>query len=336
MANETDIKREDTAAEWHARLHDASATGSDWAAFTDWLEADPANQAAYEAVADAARTAEAHGDAILEALAAHTGAAEAEAAAPSATVIDARWRWRKPLVNTVMAIAAMLMVAVGLNFFSTGAPVSQSFTTAMGESREVTLADGTVMTLNRDTSVSVTFDDDARRATLSHGEALFHVAKDKEHPFFVRSGTQEIRVVGTVFNVQNYDGTITVSVAEGIVDVKPADMMQQPVRLTAGRELVQTLDTDTPMVRTINAANVGTWQDGFLVFDGDTLSGVAVSLNRYFAKPITVEPSAATLPFSGILKTDSQQAVLAVLAETLPIEIIEDSDTITLRMKQQD
>jgi len=335
MANETDIKREDAAAEWHARLHDASATGSDWAAFTDWLEADPANQTAYEAVAEAARTAEVHGDAILEALAAHTQAADAMDTT-SATVIDARWRWRKPLMNTVMAIAAMLMVAVGLNFFGASDPVTQSYTTAMNENREVTLADGTVLTLNRDTSVSVTFDDDARRATLSHGEALFHVAKDKEHPFFVRSGAQEIRVVGTVFNVQNYDGTITVSVAEGIVDVKPADVAQQPVRLTAGRELVQAEGAGKPTVRSINAANVGTWQDGFLVFDGDTLNGVATSLNRYFAKPIMVTPEAGSLPFSGILKMDNQQAVLAVLAESLPIEIIEDSDTITLRMKQQD
>lgn len=45
-----------------------------------------------------------------------------------------------------------------------------------------------------------------RRIKLN-GEAYFEVVKDKEKPFIVEMGDNEIKVLGTSFNINNYDGS---------------------------------------------------------------------------------------------------------------------------------
>ena len=351
MANETENpakRHEEDAAQWHIRLHSGEATGADWSAFTDWLEADPDRRPAYEVVADVARTAEASANVILQAL----EEMDTEEAAPqlklpeaqtantdagsTATVIDARARFRRPVLATLMSMAAMLFIAVSINIFMPADPISQSFVTAMGETRNVTLADGSIVHLNTNTRLDVTIDGTARRTILHQGEALFEVAKDKERPFIVATNGQEIRVVGTVFNVQNYGGAVTVSVAEGIVDVVAAVDAAAPVRLVAGHQLVQESATSAAEIREIDTSNVGAWQDGFIVFDNAPLTQVARDLNRYFTTPIHINPSAASLTFSGILKIEDQSLVLAVLSESLPISIVTAAGSITVMLKQQD
>ena len=75
-----------------------------------------------------------------------------------------------------------------------------------GMQKQITLPDGTVVTLNAESSLSYavsSFGKDIRMVTLQ-GEGLFDVAKDSLHPFIVRSDGLSARVLGTVFNVRNY------------------------------------------------------------------------------------------------------------------------------------
>jgi len=45
------------------------------------------------------------------------------------------------------------------------------------------------------------------RVVSLEGEAYFKVAKDAAHPFIVKSGNLQIRVLGTEFNVRSYSPT---------------------------------------------------------------------------------------------------------------------------------
>ena len=51
------------------------------------------------------------------------------------------------------------------------------------------------------------------------GEVYFKVAKDPSHPFKISARDLLIRVVGTSFNVNATNKTMSVFVNEGIVDV---------------------------------------------------------------------------------------------------------------------
>ncbi|MDB5089035.1 MAG: hypothetical protein JWR09_3029 [Mucilaginibacter sp.] len=69
----------------------------------------------------------------------------------------------------------------------------------------ITLADGTVVTLNSATTLKYpdSFSGKTREVYLD-GEAYFDVHKDHEHPFIIHTNKMNVRVLGTSFNVKSY------------------------------------------------------------------------------------------------------------------------------------
>ncbi len=69
--------------------------------------------------------------------------------------------------------------------------------TAPGEQFNVTLEDGSRLTLNTDTALAVHFNEQQRQVELLRGEAYFEVAPNKARPFIVKGGQADARAVGT-------------------------------------------------------------------------------------------------------------------------------------------
>ena len=80
------------------------------------------------------------------------------------------------------------------------------YETASGEIKEVTLADGTKVTLNNESVLEVPkeFDATTRNVTLN-GEAYFEVAKDTNRPFTITADSTKTTVLGTAFNLSAYE-----------------------------------------------------------------------------------------------------------------------------------
>ena len=95
-------------------------------------------------------------------------------------------------------------------------------TQAVSHQRVVALPDGSKVTLERnsDLTVSAAFDQDKREVTLV-GEAFFEVVKNPGKPFLVNTGKIVTRVLGTSFRIKAYDkdSSISVSVSTGKVTV---------------------------------------------------------------------------------------------------------------------
>lgn len=83
-----------------------------------------------------------------------------------------------------------------------------------------TLPDGSVVTLNKNSSISYPeeFKKDTRTIALT-GEAFFQVIPDKTKPFIIHVNDVTVRVVGTSFNIKSIDGNTEVIVESGIVQV---------------------------------------------------------------------------------------------------------------------
>src|SRR6185312_6981436 len=94
-------------------------------------------------------------------------------------------------------------VLVGIFLVHPGIEPSQTeqFATTVGEHKEAKLQDGSVLNLNTDTTVSVSFSRGARTARLDKGEVLFEIAPDAGRPFDVDVADRRVHVVGTAFNV---------------------------------------------------------------------------------------------------------------------------------------
>jgi len=306
------------AAAWHARLEGGPAADGDWQAFTAWLEADPLNRAAFDAVDAAAAGAAAvlarHGDAAFAPL----------APPPSVPRFSAR------VVLAMAGVAALVLAGVIArpDFFM---PRERDvISTAAGERRDVRLADGSTVHLNTNTQIAVTMNGRTRNVALEKGEALFDVARDATRPFVVAVGDRNVRVVGTAFNVLRHDGRITVSVERGAVDVG-AEGTRDTVRLGAGDQFAAREGARAYQVAKIDPAVASAWRDGRAVFTNATLSEVASDLSRYYGRPITVrDPEVAAIRFSGILKIEGQLTTVRRLEGLLPIVVTENGDEVRL------
>jgi ferric-dicitrate binding protein FerR (iron transport regulator) len=101
--------------------------------------------------------------------------------------------------------------------------------TPAGGEYQLNLSDGTKVWLNASTSIKYPeqFSDSDRLVEIT-GEAYFEVAKDVKHPFIVATGKNEVRVVGTHFNVNHYpDNALSIiTLAEGSVKLNGSVLLR--------------------------------------------------------------------------------------------------------------
>ncbi len=350
MATQTTNKnideRLESAAAWHARLSGDDVQEQDWLDFTAWLEANDLNREAYNQVEDTVDFVSNEKDELLSLIDTQEMMDGAPIVSREATVsqtektsavIDAKHRWLQPQRWIPAAAAAVLLFVTGNNFLQQSQPASVEYATAAGETRQLALADGSTVNMNVMTNLEVTMSDGLRQVRLSGGEAMFDVAKDADRPFVVLTEGQQIRVVGTKFNVKAYKQRLTVSVSEGIVDVSPksSGQDQQPgTRLVKGKQLIRSVGASDVLVEDINVQSVGTWREGFVLYENRPLQEVVDDLNRYFSVPIELSANAQNTKFSGVLKTSDQDEILALLSETLPVSVDKMAEKIRIQLKQ--
>jgi transmembrane sensor len=210
------------------------------------------------------------------------------------------------------------------------------FQTAKGENRMLNLADGSRIHLNSASRLTVRLERKARYVDLAEGEAAFDVSHDPARPFLIAAGERNIRVVGTEFDVLRHDGRLKVTVRRGVVSVERSDAGAgvKPVLLRAGDQLEHEAGETTSTLRKVDPEAVFAWRTGSLVYRNQSLGEVVDDLNRYFVTPLRVPGPAGKLRFSGVLKIDSEEAVVDRLQAFLPVVAERGPDGLTLKMRQ--
>src|SRR5690606_37104964 len=100
----------------------------------------------------------------------------------------------------------------------------QVYETTVGGQSTVELLDGSMVTLNTNSSMEVLYSSTGRSVVLNRGEGYFSVEPDDKRPFRVAAGGRVFEAVGTAFNVRlEPDNDIKMMVTEGQVGVFPAD-----------------------------------------------------------------------------------------------------------------
>lgn len=174
-----------------------------------------------------------------------------------------------------------------------------SIETPKGGQYQVTLPDGTNVWLNAASKLSypVSFANRQDRIVEVSGEAYFEVAKDKNHPFIVKNGLQEVRVLGTHFNISSYadDGAIKTTLLEGSVEVSSAGIRSM---LKPGQESV--VKDRQITVGPANIEAVMAWKNAMFVFDHDQLESIMRKIGRWYDVEIVYQdPELKKETFSG-------------------------------------
>lgn len=170
----------------------------------------------------------------------------------------------------------------------------------VGEKMTLMLADGTKIVANSRTVVRYPkrFDGDCREVYVK-GEAYFDVAHDAEHPFLVHSDNFRVKVLGTKFNVNNYDVSDSqVVLVQGSVELKTAN--NDRVRMKPN-ELVNLQEGGFSEKRIVNTDEYTCWMQGMINLDGESVESVAQRLSRYYGVTILFDDGMSAERFYGKL-----------------------------------
>jgi transmembrane sensor len=171
---------------------------------------------------------------------------------------------------------------------------AEVYATNIGETKEIALSDGSIVTLNTNTRIAVRYTEALRQIALLQGEALFDVAKNKLRPFIVQAHDTQVRAVGTSFTVKLLpQKTVQVLVREGVIEIRRPDVPEaRPVRLAANNVALAPAKapiSTTPMPTAQVSKNLA-WRKGRIAFDDETLAEAAREFGRYSDIQIRVAP----------------------------------------------
>ena len=156
--------------------------------------------------------------------------------------------------------------------------LSDMIRTPAGGQFQVTLSDGTRVWLNASSSLKYpeSFSDSLRKVVLT-GEGYFEVAKNESHPFIVTVGNDEVRVLGTHFNVNAYpdNSETVVTLAEGSVKLNGSELLrpgQQGSIDNTGKIVTGPADLETALA----------WKDGQFIFKMTPLQDLMKQVSHWY------------------------------------------------------
>lgn len=262
---------------------------------------------------------ETHGEAFAEAertwaLMHHTSSSQVTPALPTK-------KWPKVFA---LAAALILSVVTALMWPQLWLWSQADFYTQVGERKQVTLADGSVISLNTDSYIAIAYSDQQRQILLLDGELHAQVAKDPHRPFVVVAGELTVTALGTAFVVHNdNNGTPEVTVTEHSVTAASTIQPDTTVVVEEGESV--TLVEDKQIFtnkKDVDKRVANAWIKGRFIFKQETLGNVINELGRHIdAKIIIRDDKTSELVISGVLDLEAPLDSLKAMSQSLPFSV---------------
>jgi len=238
---------------------------------------------------------------------------------PETPVVPLRTSHRRQRYIPWMAAASILLLIVaGLWWMRPASNGPQEYL-AQTEIVQENLPDGSSISLNRDTRVTYEPTPDKRLVQL-RGEAFFDVKRDESKPFIIQTGTLEIEVLGTSFNVDaRADSPVSiVTVTSGKVAVRSG---QNTVSLIPEEQAIFNRQTGSLQKQQNQNPNYRSWQTQQLIFDDTPLDSVVLALEKQFKVEINFADQALkNCRLTATYTNKSLDVIIQILEKTFGLE----------------
>lgn len=188
------------------------------------------------------------------------------------------------------------------------------------------LADGSELHINSGSKVVYPSEFNGKqREIFIDGEIFIDVKQDEKQPFYVKTSSFEVKVLGTAFNVCAYSQTSSAEVVllRGCVQIKDKEgnnMKLQP------NQLAQIENKRLSDKREVDANAYVSWTRGLLFLKNETLENLLPKLEQYYGISITCDESAKGLDIHGCLDINCPLSeVLNRISISAPIRIEEEN-----------
>jgi len=222
--------------------------------------------------------------------------------------------------------------------------VNQKYSTVTSEQKTVTLPDGSLVQLNTNSLLTISFSENHRQLNLVKGEASFDVAKDKSRPFSVTSGEQSFTALGTIFNVQKSENNhLELIVTEGRVLIadsnesldnlieKIADTIQQTTSnniIIANEKatIINKVQLPTSKMTSQSIFKELAWKKDMLIFEGESLLSALDEISRYTDLRFTIkDQELVNKKVSGVFMAGDIEALLDSISNNFDLKYTKTS-----------
>ena len=290
------------AAEWAVKVDAAPLSSTEELRLEAWLAADRRHQGAYARARAISRAA--------ERLSPETSAIRRP------VQVDRRALFVGGGAALAASVVGGLMVWNGRG--------SMTMATGLGETRRITLSDGTTAELDSASAVRATMRD-PRQVDLRGGEAWMSVVADTSGPFLLTIGGLRASVPAAAEIVLRLrDDQARLTLLQGAAHVWSSDAGETSRRLLdAGMEASLPHSGALRAVRlpaAVLTRRVG-WREGLLILDGETLAEAAREFNHYNTHQMEVSGAPAAIRVVGAFRNTDPQAFVETVGNLFDVRI---------------
>lgn len=306
-----DERAEEEAADWDILLKETPEDAELYARFVQWRNTREENAIAWAAIQQT-------GDLIGRTVPTHRAQWEPFTHNPRHAVRYPTIRRKRRRVRMAAATGACAMALLALSMVDWRG-LDADYVTKAGETRTVTLADGTRISLAPRSALKLAYQPGRRGVDLRYGEGFFEVKHDPERPFSVTADGATIRDIGTMFDVAARSSTVKVDVAEGEVAVQAA---HGPARLLKPGEAAAVRPA-TGVIETESASPViAGWRHNQLSLQDTPMTEAIDRLRPFFRGRIVIVGSGLSrASVTGFYRLDDPVATLRLMAEQQKIRV---------------
>jgi len=253
-------------------------------------------------------------------------------------------RWKIIPLRLGIAASLVAVLLAGVFLLSHYLSATTNYQTAYGETKEITLPDGSTVMLNANSTLRFASDwqlAEVREVWLE-GEAFFDVRQiplstdgNVRLPFVVHSQNMDVEVLGTTFNVKDRQEYSEVVLNTGKVNVTPQmDQQTAPIAMSPGDRLAYSASEQAWRIQQINPEIPTAWRHQELIFDEMRLKEIAQLLEDVYGYEITFGSEEIKLyAFTGNIKADEIEMLLPMLERSFNLNIQQEGQKIRLIRK---
>ncbi len=237
--------------------------------------------------------------------------------------------WNMAAAVVLLLVSGFTLYFFGISAFESHAKALLSETSAADQQAVLTLADGSIITLNKQATLKypAVFDSKTREVYLS-GEAFFKVAKNSLAPFVIHTGNVTTTVVGTSFNIRASADSVMVSVATGKVvvsDGKQMEVLKPYEKLLSANQVFFKTQTDLSELN---------WNGRALEFKDINLSQAAELISQFYEVQVAfTEEKLKKCTITGKFRNQKLETVLQAIEFSTGVHSKVRGDTVVLSGK---
>ena len=225
--------------------------------------------------------------------------------------------YRRRLFRIAAAAAILLMSVFAVyQYFLPQQNVEMLVEKTQEESKKVALADGSMVWLNRNSSLRYPSQFvKQKREVFLEGEGFFDIERDVNRAFIVQTNNAQTKVLGTSFNILANASQTNVSVATGKVEV--SNKAAEKIVLTAGEAAFVKQDK---VEKREKLPNVLSWKTGKFTFQNTPIGRVLKDLNAYYIDQFSSENAGNDCTLTATFEQAKIEEIIEIIELTCDVK----------------